>query len=345
MTSSHLAATGSILLLPWVIGPAVFVTWIVLLPIIKRAVLAIFRRRLAARPQLEWANAMVAAMSPAITLLIWVTGVAVLLRIMPIGTGWRREIAVGLDAGIVIAVIVFFDRWAPALLRRLTSGSPAVEGEYGLIRGVTRVVIISLGMLMFLDTVGVSITPILASLGVGTVAVALALQDTLTNLFAGIYIAADQPILPGDFLRLDTGQEGYLTRLGWRSSLIRTLPEGTIVVPNSKLTQSVLINYTLPNRDSALAIELTVAAAADLDRVEVVTLEVAREALRATSSNSASDAGATAQPEPTVRFQAFAGATVKLTVGMRSSADAAAVRHEFIKRLRARYQRENIALA
>lgn len=345
MKASQLAAAGSILFSPWVIGPAVFVVWLILLPIIKRATFAIVRRRLASRPQLEWANAMLDAMSRAITILIWVFGVAILLRIMPIGNAWRREIAVGLDAGIVIAVIVFFERWAPSLLRRLTTGSPAMEGEYGLIRGVTRVGIISLGLLMFLDTVGVSITPILASLGVGTVAVALALQDTLTNLFAGISIAADQVVLPGDFLKLDSGQEGYLVRLGWRSSLLRTLPDGTIVVPNSKLTQSVLVNFTLPNRDSALAIDLTVAASSDLDKVEAVTLEVARDALRATAPAANSSARASPQPEPTVRFQAFAGATVKFTVGMRSSSDAAALRHEFIKRLRARYQQENIALA
>lgn len=345
---TQLASAGTILLSPWVIGPAIFALWIIFLPIIKRVTFAIVRRRLARRPQLGWAAAMVAAIGAAATILIWVIGVAILLRIMPIGAQWHHTIAVGIDAGIAIALIVFFDRWAPALLRHLTTASPALEGEFSLLRGVTRAVIIALGLLMFLDTIGVSITPILASLGVGTVAVALALQDTLTNLFAGIYIAADQPIVPGDFLRLDTGQEGYLTRLGWRSSLIRTLPEGIIVVPNSKLTQSVVTNFTLPNRDSALAIDITVAVASDLDRVEAVTLEVAREVLRAADTAASSGMPASAhvdQPEPTVRFQAFAGATVKLTVGMRSRADAATVRHEFIKRLRARYQQENITLA
>src|SRR5271167_1879381 len=155
MTAHQFTSASTALLLPWVVGPAVFVLWIILLPIIKSAVFAIIRRRLAKRPQLAWAGAMLAAMSPAITILIWITGVAVLLRIMPIGAGWQRTIAVGVDAGIAVALIVFCDRWAPALLRNLTTGSPAVEGEYGLIRGVVRVVIIALGVLMFLDTIGV----------------------------------------------------------------------------------------------------------------------------------------------------------------------------------------------
>jgi len=116
------------------------------------------------------------------------------------------------------------------------------------------------------------------------------------------------------------------------------------VVPNSKLAQSVLTNFTLPNRDAAVAIDITVAATSDLDQVEAVTLEVAREALRALSSPTVGSAP-TDEAEPTVRFQGFAGATVKLTVGLRSRADAAAIRHEFIKRLRARYQREGITLA
>jgi small-conductance mechanosensitive channel len=205
----------------------------------------------------------------------------------------------------------------------------------------------------------VSITPILASLGVGSIAVALALQDTLANLFAGIYIAADQPIVPGDFIRLDTGQEGYLMRLGWRCSHIRIVPEGAVLVPNSRLAQSVLTNFTLPNGDAAFTVDLAVAATSDLDRVETVTLEVARDVLRDVLRETSPDAadaaagpGGASPPgvgeerrEPSVRFQGFAGGTVKLTVGMRTRADAATTRHEFIKRLRARYEREGIALA
>ena len=369
MASLETASASAILLSPWVIGPAVFVLWVTLLPIVKRIAFAMIRRRLPAPPRLAWADAMLDALSPAALILIWVTGLAILLRIMPTTPRWQGAVSVGLDAGIAIAVIVFFDRWAPPLLQRLGARSPAVAGEYGLIRGVTRVVIIALGALMFLDTIGVSITPILASLGVGSIAVALALQDTLANLFAGIYIAADKPIEPGDFVRLETGQEGYLTRLGWRSSHIRILPAGAVVVPNSKLAQSVLTNFTLANGDAALAIDITVAATSDLDRVKAVTLEVAREVMRTVSSPSSchqpersersapsawnaanlatnpSDASIAAAEEPSVRFQGFAGATVKLTVGLRTSADAATIRHEFIKRLRARYERESITLA
>lgn len=351
MASLETASASAILRSPWVLGPAVFVLWVILLPIAKRIGFAMIRRRLAARPRMAWAEAMLEALSPAILILIWVTGLAILLRIMPLAPRWEGAVSVGMDAAIAIAVIVFFDRWAPPLLERLVARSPAVAGEYGLIRGVTRVVIIALGALMFLDTIGVSITPILASLGVGSIAVALALQDTLANLFAGIYIAADKPIQPGDFVRLDSGQEGYLTRLGWRSSHIRILPEGAVVVPNSRLAQSVLTNFTLPDGDSAIAIDITVAATSDLDRVEAVTLEVAREVLRAASSASSNlgtspnDASIAADEEPSVRFQGFTAATVRLTVGLRTSRDAAAIRHEFIKRLSTRYQREGITLA
>jgi small-conductance mechanosensitive channel len=67
--------------------------------------------------------------------------------------------------------------------------------------------------------------------------VAIALQDTLGNLFAGLHIKADRPIEAGQFIRLESGDEGYVERIGWRSTRVKMLPNKTAVVPNSKLVQ------------------------------------------------------------------------------------------------------------
>ena len=96
---------------------------------------------------------------------------------------------------------------------------------------------------MMLNAVGVSITPIITALGVGGLAMALALQDTLSNLFAGIHILAEHTIRIGDFIRLETGQEGYVEDISWRTTRIRMLPNNMVIVPNSKLAQSVVVNY------------------------------------------------------------------------------------------------------
>jgi len=338
MTSLEPPLIAGVLLSPWILSSVTFVSWVVLLSLIKRVVFVWIRRRVAARPELIWGNAFLDALSPALLIFIWTSGIAILARMMPLTRRWGVEVTVGLDAAVVIALIIFFDRWAPALMEWLAGRSPAVKAEYSLIRGITRTVIIALGALMLLDTIGISITPLLASLGVGSVAVALALQDTLANLFAGIYIAADKPIAPGDFVRLETGQEGYMVRLGWRSSHIRMVPEGAVVVPNQKLATSVLTNFSLPNGEIVNSIDFGVAANGDLERVETVTLEVAREVTRTIE-------GGALQSEPSVRFQGFAGPNVKLTVALWSRTDAAAIRHEFIKRLRSRYEREGIILA
>ncbi len=93
--------------------------------------------------------------------------------------------------------MVFADRISRGLLARMAVRSPALHGELGLIQGVTRGIIIGLALMVFLDSVGISITPLIASLGIGTAAVALALQDTLANLFAGIYMMAEKPIQAG----------------------------------------------------------------------------------------------------------------------------------------------------
>jgi small-conductance mechanosensitive channel len=100
---------------------------------------------------------------------------------------------------------------------------------------VTKIILITVGGMLILDNLGVSLTPLLTTLGIGSLAVAIAHQDTLGNLFAGLHIKADRPIALGQFIRLESGEEGYVERIGWRSTRIRMLPNKMAVVPNSKL--------------------------------------------------------------------------------------------------------------
>src|SRR3989442_14378506 len=128
---------------------------------------------------------------------------------------------------ITLALVLFVDRVTRGVLDRLASESLVLRGARGLIQGSVRGLVIGLGLLIFLDSIGISITPILASLGVGSLAVALALQDTLANLFAGLYMIADKPIEPGHLVRLPGGEEGYVSRAGWPSPRTR--------VPNTSI--------------------------------------------------------------------------------------------------------------
>jgi small-conductance mechanosensitive channel len=114
------------------------------------------------------------------------------------------------------------------------------------------------GLLVVLHGVGLSITPMLTALGVGGLAVALALQEPLANFFAGLFITLAGQIRVGDYVKLDTGQEGYVVDFSWRSTRLRMLANNLVLVPNAKLAQAVVINHHLPSADLAVLVEVGV---------------------------------------------------------------------------------------
>jgi len=179
----------------------------------------------------------------------------------------------------------------------------------------------------------------LTALGVGSLAVALALQDTLANLFAGFYIILARQIRSGDYVQLDSGQEGYVTDIGWRSCTIRQLAGNLIVVPNLKLSQAIVINYNQPEKDLAVLVQAGVGYEMDLARVERVTVEVAAEVMREV-------AGGVPEFEPFIRYHTFGDSRIQFSVIMRGRefVDRFLIMHEFIKRLHSRYQKEGIAI-
>ena len=132
-----------------------------------------------------------------------------------------------------------FIRWHA---RRLSVPLPAAS----LTVNLAKVLVFGVGLLLILSNLGISITPLLTALGVGSLAVALALQDTLSNLFAGIYIIANRQIMVGDYLQLDGGKEGYIVDIGWSTTRVRKLSNDTILIPNSKLSQSIVTIVASP---------------------------------------------------------------------------------------------------
>jgi len=115
-----------------------------------------------------------------------------------------------------------------------------------LISTVVSIVIYLIAFLMILRYLNVEITPLVATLGLGGLAVGLALHNTLSNFFAGVYIISDRPINVGDYIEMDGNIAGYVEDIGWRSTRIKTLPNTIVVVPNSKIAESVIVNNYLP---------------------------------------------------------------------------------------------------
>jgi small-conductance mechanosensitive channel len=220
-----------------------------------------------------------------------------------------------------------------------------IEARYDLynIRGplelFTKIVVIVVGAMIVLDNLGISLTPLLTTLGISSLAVAIALQDTLGNFFAGLYIKADRPIEIGHYVKLQTGEEGYVERIGWRSTRVRMISNNMVVVPNSKLVQDNITNYYLPNKELAVLVEVGVAYDSDLEKVERVTREMAQEVLRAVP-------GTVAEFDPFIRYHTFSESSINFTVILRARefTDSFLIKHEFIKRLHARYEKEGITL-
>lgn len=147
----------------------------------------------------------------------------------------------------------------------------------GLSRTLTYVVVLSVGLMMLLRMFDVEITPILTALGVGGLAVALALQDTLANLFAGIHILVEEPLLVGHFIKLSSGEEGVVKDIGWRTTRIQTFGNSITVIPNTKITSSTLTNFSMPDRRVTGEVQIVAAHHADHDRIAEIALEIASQ--------------------------------------------------------------------
>ena len=145
----------------------------------------------------------------------------------------------------------------------------------GLARSVIRVTVIVVGSLMALGHLGVAVTPLLTALGVGGLAAALALQDTLSNLFSGFHLLVDKPIRVGDLIRLENGVEGTVTDIGWRSTRVLTFSSNEVIVPNAKLAQSILTNYSVPTPETSVGIRVGVTYRSDPERVRCILEEEA----------------------------------------------------------------------
>lgn len=207
------------------------------------------------------------------------------------------------------------------------------------VKNVIRIVIISLGVLIILDSLGISITPIIASLGIGGLAIGLALQDTLANYFSGFCLLVDQPIRIGDFIKLDSGEEGYVDAIGWRSTRIRMLANKTVIVPNKMISSNRITNYDYPSPEVAVLVDVGVHYDSDLELVERVTIEVARDVQQTVS-------GAVRNFEPFIRYHTFADSSINFTVILRAEkfVDNYLIKHEFVKRLHNRYNKEGIII-
>jgi small-conductance mechanosensitive channel len=277
--------------------------------------------------------------SSPVALAVFITGVLVLVPDLPL-TGrselWLRgAIKILLVASCATAVM----RLAVAGVGEYTARRPSLAPALSVARMAVRIVVGILAVITALQSLGVPVTPLLTTLGVGSLAVALALQDTLANFFAGLYLLADRPVRPGDYVKLVEGAEGYIDIIGWRSSRLRTPQGNTVIVPNQKLSQSILTNYHLPLPELVVVVPVTVPHDANPDDVERQLLDEVRKASREIAEIIESR-------EPAVRLVdlAPAGLVFHCVVHVQNFDAQGVAGHELRKRLLGRLKAMGIVL-
>jgi small-conductance mechanosensitive channel len=208
----------------------------------------------------------------------------------------------------------------------------------GIVFGVFKGAIIVAGMLIIFNVLGIPITPLITALGVGGLAVALALKDTLSNLFAGLHMIASKEVRPGDYVKLDSGEEGVIKDITWRSTSISSPAQNIIIVPNAKVAAATITNYAVPDSEVVFTIQTNATYTEDLDKVEKITLEVAKKIMNEIP-------GGVPAYEPAVRFNAFGELGIVFFVSLKAREWSAhyLVKHEFIKALHKRYAEEGIS--
>ncbi len=268
------------------------------------------------------------------------TGIYIGIEISELSSKYATPLHQAISAVLILSVSVAFANLAVLIFGRVVSTSSDQPHASGLMVGLIRGSVITIGLLVILSVLGISIAPLLTALGVGGLAVALALKDTLENLFAGIYLITDRTIRVGDYIKLESGQEGKVEDIGWRTTRIRLGELSTVITPNSKLAQSLVTNFCLPDRRIVAKFPVVVANTVDAQLVEEIMLA-------AVHKSTEDVVGVLPVPEPNVRLAAGpAPGTLSfvLSFHVRDFGDQSFAKHELEKRIYRAFHEKGIEL-
>lgn len=230
------------------------------------------------------------------------------------------------SAILILSLAVLIARILIAFFRTYSTPHERAVPSISLVQNIVRAVLYLLAILAILHTYGIAITPLIAALGVGGLAVALALQDTLGNFFAGIYIIISRNIDPGDYIKLDSGQEGIVRDIAWRVTTLQTPDSSLVIVPNSKFSTSIITNYDRPDRSVIVKIEIPLDQSMPASQLEHAAMEAANE------TSEAMKELVEGKPELYYTAVSATGATLQLSVHITDFSRATELRHEVLRR-------------
>lgn len=331
-------------LIRWGISAGIF-TGFVALAFFSRLLLSGIMRVLAHRTATMLDDLIVKALKGPVFTIIIVAGLWIALARL-------SELAPYVDVVHKIFIILYITIIAVTVVRV----TDAILGWYGteiavrtqsevddrlvpIFRRISDIVIYAVALMIILDRLNVNISPLLAGLGIGGLAVALALQSTLSNFLSGTYVISDAIIRKGHYIQMDGGPEGWVEDIGWRTTKLRHWQGNLIILPNSRLADAIVTDFEKPDAPVVFTIDCGISYDSDLTKVEQITLEVARK-LQQEHPLGAKDF------EPVVRYNKFLDSNINFFVVLKGNDRAAqfVLKHEFIKMLHKRYREEGIQI-
>ena len=288
---------------------------------------------------------LVQAVRTPLTFLVFLHGTLFALRRLDYLDGLRSEIdRTGTALTFLLAMIALQRvvggvlEWYAAHAAKTTA--PGLDPRsVPMVRRVANVVIVLVGVLLILDSLGLRVSPLLAGLGIGGIAVALALQPMLANVFASSYMLSDASIRVGDFIEVEGGPTGWVEDIGWRATRIRTFSNNIVMIPNSSLADSTVTNFDSQGQPVDASVTCGVAYEEDLERVERVCMEELRSIRDDLSTTVKSH-------EPVFLFQTFGDSNIDFLMKVRASdrRNVGRIQHHMVKRIHARLGREGITI-
>jgi small-conductance mechanosensitive channel len=240
----------------------------------------------------------------------------------------------------IVSLTIALSRLAGNVVRFYGGRVMGAHSVTSIRRKLAQIAVVMLGLASLLRVFNFSLTPVLTTLGVGGLAVALGLQDTLSNLFAGFYVSISGLLRIGDYIKLNTGEEGYITDINWRATTMRGSTNNMVIIPNNKLGQAIYTNYNLPDQRIGISVSFSVSYDSDIDRVQGILLA---ESLAAVGNVP----GLLADPAPYVLFNPGPGQSA-LVFQVNFSVDGFGIQNvtqsELRKRLFKRLKSEGVSM-
>jgi len=314
------------------IGTIVFVT-------ISYFILKLVVMKIAGRKK-SYGEFILKQLSKPVLLLVFFIGLYTSLRPLSVSIEYISWI----DGAFFIIVILLAALLVSRIITVLMLGWLKVRRGFqrtpGLLNKAISVIIFIIAVAVILAYFKIDVTPLIAGVGLGALAIGLALQSTLSNFFAGVHLLSDKPIRVGDYIELDKDTSGIVEDIGWRSTRIRTLTDNLLIIPNGKLADSNIINYTMPRKDFTIWVPCGVAYDSDLRKVERVTLEVAKQIQQTVD-------GAVRDFEPVFRYREFGDSNINFITVLRIEEPMKRflVKNEYIKALKERFDKEGIEIS